>query len=50
MADELEGKGRAKDLLGREFGLEHRQELTEPQGKQYVAELVKIVNRHGGKA
>ena len=50
MADELEGKGRAKDLLGREFGLEHRQELTEPQVKQYVAELVKIVNRHGGKA
>ena len=50
MVDELEGKGRHKDLLGREFGVEHRHELTEAQGKRYVAELVKIVNRHGGKA
>ena len=50
MVDELEGKGRHKDLLGREFGIEHRHELTEAQGKRYVAELVKIVNRHGGKA
>ena len=49
MVDELEGKGRHKDLLGREFGVEHRHELTEAQGKRYVAELVKIVNRHGGK-
>lgn len=49
MVDELEGKGRHKDLLGREFGVEHRHELTEAQGKRYVAELVKIVNRHGDK-
>ena len=47
MVDELEGKGKAKDLLGREFGVEHRTELTEPMGQKYVAALVKIVNRHG---
>ena len=49
MVDELEGKGKAKDLLGREFGVEHRVELTEPLGQKYVAALVKIVNRHGKK-
>ena len=49
MVDELEGKGKAKDLLGREFGVEHRVELTEPMGQKYVAALVKIVNRHGKK-
>ena len=45
LADELVGKGTAKNLLGAEFGLEHRQELTEPQGKAYVAALTKIVNK-----
>lgn len=49
MVDELEGKGKAKDLLGREFGLEHRTELTEATGQKYLAALVKIVNRHGKK-
>ena len=47
MVDELEGKGKAKDLLGRDFGVEHRTELTEPLGQKYLAALVKIVNRHG---
>ena len=47
MVDELEGKGKAKDLLGWDFGVEHRTELTEPLGQKYLAALVKIVNRHG---
>lgn len=42
--DELTVKGQAKELLGCEFGVEHRHELTEEAGKRYVAELVKHVN------
>lgn len=49
LVDELEGKGKAKDLLGREFGLEHRTELTEAQGKKYVAALAALINKHGGR-
>jgi hypothetical protein len=49
LVDELEGKGKAKDLLGRDFGVEHRSELTEEQGKQYVATLVAIINKHERK-
>ena len=45
LADELAGKGTAKNLLGSHFGVEHRQELTEPAGRAYVAELTQIVNR-----
>ncbi len=43
--DELTQKGAAKDLLGREFGAEHRAELTEEAGERYVRELVKRVNQ-----
>ena len=43
--DELTTKGQAKELLGREYGLEHRHELDEPTGQKYLAELVKRVNR-----
>lgn len=44
LADELAGKGTAKNLLGTEWGVEHRDELTEPQGKAYVTALTKIIN------
>ena len=43
--DELTRKGQAKELLGREFSLEHRHELTEEAGQKYVAALAKFVNR-----
>ncbi len=43
--DDLTQKGAAKDLLGREFGVEHRAELTEEAGERYVRELVKRVNQ-----
>ena len=49
LVDKLEGKGKAKDLLGREFGLEHRTELTEAQGRKYVAALAALMNKHEGK-
>lgn len=42
--DELEGKGQAKELLGRDFGLEHRHELTEEAGQKYLAALAVRVN------
>lgn len=42
--DELTQKGAAKDLLGREWGLTHRHELTEESGLKYVAALAKLVN------
>lgn len=42
--DELTAKGQAKELLGREFGLEHRHELTEEAGQKYVAALARRVN------
>ena len=44
LADELAGNGTAKNLLGSEFGVEHRHELTEPQGKAYVTALTKTIN------
>jgi len=43
--DELEGKGKAKELLGRDFGLEHRTELDEAAGEKYVAALAARVNQ-----
>lgn len=43
--DELEGKGKAKELLGRDFGLEHRHELTEEAGEKYLAVLAARVNQ-----
>lgn len=47
LADEVGGKGTAKNLLGAQFGVTSRTELNEGQGKAYVAELTKIINRHG---
>jgi hypothetical protein len=44
LADELAGKGTAKNLLGRDFGLTSRTELTEEQGKAYVTALTKVIN------
>lgn len=44
LADELAGKGTAKNLLGTEYGLTSRNELTESQGKTYVTALTKIIN------
>ena len=44
LADELKGKGTAKNLLGAEYGVEHRDELTDPQGRAYVTALTKIIN------
>ena len=43
--DQLCGKGAAKDLLGRECGVEHRTELTEAGAATYLAILAKRANQ-----
>lgn len=43
--DALTKPGTAKEILGRDYGLEHRHELSEQTGQQYVAQLAKRVNQ-----
>ena len=43
--DQLCGKGAAKDMLGRESGVEHRTELTEAGAAAYLAVLAKRANQ-----
>jgi len=43
--DQLCGKGAAKDILGRECGVEHRTELTEAGAATYLSLLAKRANQ-----